>query len=188
LSIGNRSHFTPSSRHDVGMEIAAPPWSLRPAAYDDGGRLAAIVAEAARDQGSWPDMTPAEEAEWHEGFARWSRESVDGPDTLQIVELEGEPVGRLRTERDHVVIDGRRRRRITVCGIQLRPAVQGRGIGTAIIRDLQAEAASSQGVVDLGVEHANTHARRLYERLGFVPFARDEQELHLRWCSSAAQA
>ena len=169
------------------MEMAAPPWSLRPAAYDDGEMLAAIVAEAARDQGSWPEMTQAEEAEWLDGFARWSRESVDGPDTLHVVELEGEPVGRLRTERDQVVIDGRSRPRITLCGIQLRPAVQGRGIGTAIIRALQAEGASSHGVVDLGVEHANTDARRLYERLGFVPFASDEQELHLRWCSSAAQ-
>jgi ribosomal protein S18 acetylase RimI-like enzyme len=89
------------------MEKAAPQWSLRPAAYDDGETLAAIVAEAARDQGAWPEMTQAEEAEWH--------------------------------------------------------------------------AASSHGVVDLGVEHANAHARRLYERLGFVPFASDEQELHLRW-------
>jgi ribosomal protein S18 acetylase RimI-like enzyme len=52
---------------------------------------------------------------------------------------------------------------------------------------VQAEVTSSQGVVDLGVEHPNTHARRLYERLGFVPFASDEQELHLRWRSSAAQ-
>ena len=168
------------------MEMAATPWSLRPAAYDDGWTLAAIVAEAARDQGSWPDMTPAEETEWHEGFALWSRESVDGPGTLHVVELDGVPVGRLRTERDHVVIDGLGRRRITLCGIQLRPAVQGRGIGTAIIRDLQAEAATSQGVVDLGVEHANTDARRLYERLGFVPFASDEQELHLRWLSTSA--
>ena len=163
------------------MEMAAPQWSLRPAAYDDGRTLASIVADAARDQGTWPEMTPAEEAEWHDGFARWSRESVDGPDELHVVELEGDPVGRLRTERDRVVIDGRSRPRITVRGIQLRPAVQGRGIGTAIIRGLQAEAASSQGVVDLGVEHANTRARRLYERLGFVPFASDEQELHLRW-------
>ena len=104
-------------------------------------------------------MTDLEEAQWHEGFAEWSRESVDGPDSLYVIERHGEPIGRLRTERDDVVVDGRTIPRITLCGIQLRPPFQRRGIGSAIIRDLQSEAVASSGVVDLRVEtRTPTHA------------------------------
>jgi ribosomal protein S18 acetylase RimI-like enzyme len=130
-------------------------------------------------------MTEIEEAEWHDGLAEWSRESVDGPDQLQVIEVHGEPIGRLRTERSEVMIDGRTVPRITLCGIQLRPPFQRQGIGSAIIRKLKAEAASCRGVLDLGVDHANTNARRLYERLGFVQFGSDEQEVHMRWSPSA---
>lgn len=47
---------------------------------------------------------------------------------------------------------------------------RGRGIGSHIIRQLRTHAAG-WGVqyVEIGVDAANTGARRLYERLGFVP-------------------
>ena len=112
---------------------------------------------------------------------RWT-----GQDQLYVIEVQGEPVGRLRTERDEVVIGGSAVPRITLCGLQLRPPFQRRGIGSAIIRDLQAQAASSRGVLDLGVDHANVGARRLYERLGFVQSGTDEQEAHMRWSPSEA--
>lgn len=163
------------------MRENATQWSLRLARHEDARTLATISSEAAKDQGLWPEMTEIEEAEWHEGFVEWSRESVDGPDQLQVVEADAEAIGRLRTERDEVIIGGHKVPRITLCGIQLRPPFQRRGIGSAIIRDLQAAAASSSAVLDLGVERANTNARRLYERLGFVQFGSDEQEDHMRW-------
>ena len=166
------------------MKGNSAQWSLRPARYDDGRTLATISSEAAKDQGLWPEMTEAEEVQWHDGFAEWSRASVDGPDQLYVIEVQGEPVGRLRTERDEVMIGGRAVPRITLCGLQLRPPFQRRGIGSAVIRDLQAQAASSRGVLDLGVDHANAGARRLYERLGFVQSGTDEQEAHMRWSPS----
>lgn len=174
---------TSTKSQDMDMSHNATPWSLRLARYEDAWTLATISSEAAKDQGLWPEMTEIEEAEWHDGFVAWSRESVDGPDLLQVVEAHGEAIGRLRTERDEVIIDGRKVPRITLCGIQLRPPFQRRGIGSAIIRDLQAEATSRSGVLDLGVKHANADARRLYERLGFVQFGCDEQEDHMRWSS-----
>src|SRR3989442_15177012 len=66
----------------------------------------------------------------------WTEMHVRGEDphsTTSVIELAGEAVGRLR-----IVRDGQR---IELSGIQLRPRVQGRGIGTAVIDDLKSEAA-----------------------------------------------
>lgn len=68
------------------MRENATQWSLRLARHEDAWTLATISSEAAKDQGLWPEMTEIEEAEWHDGFVEWSRESVDGPDQLQVVE------------------------------------------------------------------------------------------------------
>ncbi|MCU0480362.1 MAG: GNAT family N-acetyltransferase [Anaerolineae bacterium] len=52
-------------------------------------------------------------------------------------------------------------------------AYRNRGIGTAIIREL-AKVAKGRGVqfIEIGVTDDNIAARRLYERLGFVPHRR----------------
>ena len=66
-------------------------------------------------------------------------------------------------------------------GIQLLPEVQGRGIGTAIIEALKAEAAETGATVELGVEKDNPNARRLYHRLGFVEIGETDDEHRLQW-------
>jgi ribosomal protein S18 acetylase RimI-like enzyme len=69
-----------------------------------------------------------------------------------------EPVGRLyvdRGEREHSVID-----------IALLPEHRGRGLGAAIMRDLQDEARSGGKLLTIYVEKFNP-AMRLYRRLGF---------------------
>ncbi len=71
--------------------------------------------------------------------------------------------------------------RIELAGLQLRPQVQGRGIGRAIVRDLQREASDRGVPLDLGVEHYNPRARALYERLGFTPVGETDEEHRLRW-------
>ena len=76
--------------------------------------------------------------------------------TLDIVEVGGASAGRLyvhRGERDVRIMD-----------IALAPAFRGRGIGTALLRSLMAEAGAR--TLSIHVE-ANNPARRLYERLGF---------------------
>lgn len=137
--------------------------------------------EAAKDQGLWPVMTGAEETEWLTGFAEWSRESVDGPDRLEVIQIDRVPIGRLRTQRDTIAVDGHQVPRVSLCGLQLRPAYQRRGIGTAIIATLKTEVTEAGGVLDLGVEHTNSSARRLYDRLDFVPIGRDDDEVMMRW-------
>ena len=81
-----------------------------------------------------------------------------------VVERDGDPIGRLyRHEEDGVLY---------VVDIALLPAWRGQGIGTALLRDVLAEADRRGVVVELHVEHWNP-ARRLYERLGFTQVAAD---------------
>ncbi|HTW97429.1 MAG TPA: GNAT family N-acetyltransferase, partial [Acidimicrobiales bacterium] len=73
-----------------------------------------------------------DEGEWRERYARWTEAQIHGErpgNTTSVIEVGGERVGRLRVIRDD--------RRIELSGIQLRPFVQGRGIGTAIIDGLK---------------------------------------------------
>ena len=80
--------------------------------------------------------------------------------TLDVVEVDGEPAGRLYVHRG--------RSDIRIMDIALAPAFRGRGIGTGLLRALIAEAEESGRKLSIHVE-ANNPARRLYERLGFQP-------------------
>lgn len=151
-----------------------PAYRIRPAADEDVSFLAHVVIEATRAQGRLPD--DFDERQWREGFTEWTLGQVRGeiPDSsTSVIEVGDERVGRLRIVRTVG--------RIELCGIQLLPAVQRHGIGTAIIESLTAQAAAVGIPLDLGVEKDNPEARRLYERLGFVLVGETEQERRLRW-------
>jgi ribosomal protein S18 acetylase RimI-like enzyme len=141
---------------------------------EDTGFLADVVLTATRAQGRLPGAF--DEPSWRTAFTAWTRRQICGDvaeATTSVIVSAGEPVGRLR------VIRGQER--IELCGIQLLPSVQGRGIGTAIIEDLKAEARAAGVPLDIAVEKDNPRARRLYERLGCVQVAEDEREHKLRW-------
>ncbi len=78
---------------------------------------------------------------------------------FDVVEVDGEPAGRLYVHRGP---DG-----IRIIDVILAPAVRRRGIGTALLQALMAEADARQQVLSIHVEVTNP-ARSLYERLGFV--------------------
>ncbi|MEG3194105.1 GNAT family N-acetyltransferase, partial [Lysobacter sp. D1-1-M9] len=93
-----------------------------------------------------------------------------------------EPVGRYylwRDAEDFLIVD-----------ISLDRQVQGQGIGGALIERTQTMAAKHGRGVRLSVRADNVAARRLYERLGFVPRTGDEHDMHLpmRWKALAATA
>ena len=154
-------------------------YRIRLATADDITFLADVVIEATRAQGRLPDGF--DERRWREGFGEWTLAHVLGGSagsTTSVIEVEDERVGRLRV--------GRGAGRVEVCGIQLRPGIQRRGVGTAIIEDLKAEAAAAGIPLDLAVEKDNPGARRLYDRLGFVQVGETDQECKLRWNPPAA--
>jgi ribosomal protein S18 acetylase RimI-like enzyme len=95
----------------------------------------------------------------------------------RLVVVDGEPVGRLdvaRGEREIVVLD-----------ISLLPEHRGRGIGTALLRDVLAEAAAAGKRVRIHVERSNP-ALRLYRRLGFREVADLGMHLQLDYVKTAS--
>lgn len=75
-----------------------------------------------------------------------------------VIELEGQPIGRLYIDRGDEDI------RIT--DIALLPECRGRGIGRMLMEEILTEGRESGKRVTIHVEHDNP-ARRLYDRLGF---------------------
>jgi ribosomal protein S18 acetylase RimI-like enzyme len=80
--------------------------------------------------------------------------------TLDVVEVDGAPAGRLYVHRGPGDI--------RIMDIALAPAFRGRGIGTALLRSLIEEADASARKLSIHVE-VNNPARSLYDRLGFLP-------------------
>ena len=80
--------------------------------------------------------------------------------TLDVVEIDGKPAGRLYVHRGPSDV--------RIMDIALIPAYRGRGIGTVLLRTLIAEAEKTGRKLSIHVE-ANNPARTLYERLGFRP-------------------
>ena len=80
--------------------------------------------------------------------------------TLDVIEVDGEPAGRLYVHRGPSDI--------RIMDIALAPEFRGRGIGTSLLRELIAEADESGRKLSIHVE-MNNPARSLYDRVGFRP-------------------
>lgn len=145
---------------------------LREAALTDVAFLADVVITATSAQGRFP--TDIDLADYRADYEAWTRETVLGavPNcTLSVIEYNGTPIGRLRVLRAPT--------NITLAGIQLLPAYQNQGIGSALIKDLKREAVLKQVPLHVSVEKDNPQAQRLYERLGCVLNGEDAREYHL---------
>jgi ribosomal protein S18 acetylase RimI-like enzyme len=133
---------------------------LRPVRAGDEALLFRIYAGTRAEELAvvpWDDA--AKEAFLRQQFAAQSAsyEQYAGR-SHQVVLLDGEPVGRLylaRTDGEILIVD-----------IALLPEHRGRGIGTALLRDVLAEADADGKRVTIHVERLNP-ALALYERLGF---------------------
>jgi ribosomal protein S18 acetylase RimI-like enzyme len=75
-----------------------------------------------------------------------------------IVTVDKQPAGRLLADYGQEV---------RIVDISLLPAFRGKGLGTALLETVIAEAGATKCAVSLHVEASNP-ARRLYERLGFL--------------------
>jgi ribosomal protein S18 acetylase RimI-like enzyme len=142
--------------------MAGPPaWRLRPAGLGDRDLLLAVYASTRAAElalVAWDDATKRAFVE--QQYAAQDthyRDHYPGA-TWQVIEALGEPAGRLIVHRgDHD---------IRVMDISLLPGQRGRGLGTAVLGELAAEADASRRRLSIHVERTNP-ARRLYERLGF---------------------
>jgi ribosomal protein S18 acetylase RimI-like enzyme len=80
--------------------------------------------------------------------------------TLDLIEVDGEPAGRLYVHRG--------RSDIRIMDVAMAPAFRGRRIGTRLLEGLIGEAEASGRKLSIHVEQ-NNPARTLYQRLGFEP-------------------
>lgn len=96
--------------------------------------------------------------------------------SFEILELAGEPVGRLYV--------ARWAHEIRLVDIALLPEAQRRGIGSLLLAELLAEGRASGRKVSCHVE-AFSHALELYQRLGFVPVGEQGPYLLMEWSPAA---
>ena len=98
---------------------------------------------------------------------------------LRIITLGGEPVGRLADDR---MADA-----VHLIDIALTPPWRGRGVGTAVIRDLMNEATAAALPLVLQTARDNLAAQRLYQRLGFVATTANATHLSMAWRAPPAE-
>ena len=108
--------------------------------------------------------------EWDEGVQAAMFARNFNPVGRQIVVVTGHDVGAISVQRtaDELFIGN----------IEILPAYQGRGLGTAIIGDLLARAARDSVPASLQVLKVNP-AQRLYRRLGFAPIGETPTHIHM---------
>ena len=134
-------------------------YTLRPAMAADYDFLYDLHRAALRD---YIEAIWGWDEEWQ---AKYFADAFN-PDQRRIIQVDGRDAG--------VLVVEERPSEIYLNLIELLPGFQGRGVGTAIINDLAADAHGRGLPMTLHVLKANTPARRLYERLGFQVVADEE--------------
>ena len=151
--------------------------SLRPITPEDEPFLAALYASTRAQElalTNWSDEQKAMfcRMQFNAQTTDYRRNYPDA--SFDIIERDGAAAGRLlvlRTDEKIHVID-----------IALLPEHRGAGIGTRLLKELQAEARAAGTKLTIHVEQFNP-ARRLYERLGFQQVEEKGVYLLLEWGS-----
>ena len=147
------------------MSVSAPSLTLRRAVTSDADLLRRVYASVRAEELAAVPWSDAEKDAFlrHQFDAQHAhyREHYVGA-TFDVIEVDGEPVGRLYVARWED--------EIRIMDIALLPEHRGRGVGTQILRGLLEEGALTGKRVSIHVE-MNNPAVRLYERLGFVQAA-----------------
>jgi ribosomal protein S18 acetylase RimI-like enzyme len=147
------------------VSVFAPSITLRPVRGTDHDLLRRVYASMRAEELALVAWTDAEKDAFlrHQFDAQDSyyREHYDGA-TFDVIEVDGEPVGRLYV--------ARWAEEIRIMDIALLPEHRGAGVGTQLLRALLEEGRAAGKRVSIHVEHENP-ARQLYERLGFVQTA-----------------
>jgi putative hydrolase of the HAD superfamily len=109
---------------------------------------------------------------WDENLQQQYFHQRFDPRQRRVIVVDGQDAGMMEVERS---AEG-----LILSNIQIAPAYQGYGLGTAVIRDLLAEAQQGGLPVRLQVLRVNP-ARRLYERLGFIVVQETSTHFKMQW-------
>jgi GNAT superfamily N-acetyltransferase len=158
----------------------APAWSLRPIRPEDEELLYRVYASTRVEELRAVPWTEAEKAAFlrmqFEAQHRYYQENYTSS-VFDVVVVDGEPAGRLYVARWP--------EEVRVIDVALLPAFRGRGVGTALLGSLMAEAAGKGLPLRIHVERGNP-ARSLYDRLGFRMIADRGVYLFLEWRAAEA--
>jgi ribosomal protein S18 acetylase RimI-like enzyme len=91
----------------------------------------------------------------------------------RLILCDGSPVGWLIVDRSGLVMRG--------IDMALVPEARNAGVGTRVIRALQAEVAGSAGTFVIAVLRTNVRARALYDRLGFIVTGDTDLHTMMEW-------
>jgi ribosomal protein S18 acetylase RimI-like enzyme len=153
--------------------------TFRPIGLDDESFLYEVYASTRAEEMALVDWTEDQK----KAFLRMQfnaqhqyYQDVYAGANFQIILLNEQPIGRLYLARwSH---------EIRIIDIALLSQFRNTGIGTALLKDLLAEAAQAGQAVTIHVEKFN-QALRLYERLGFVKTLDKGVYFFLKWTPSS---
>ena len=139
---------------------------LRPAVPDDQAQLWDIKRRCLR---TYVELTWGS---WDEDVQRARFDASFEPAEIQVISAAGVEVGYLAARRGP--------HEIQLLNLMIAPEFQRRGLGTAVLQDLRAEAQTRRVPIRLQVMKVNP-ARRLYERLGFTVTEETATHFRMRW-------
>lgn len=156
--------------------------TLRPERDDDRDFLCALYASTRAEelaQVAWPDEVKAAflRAQFEAQSAHYA--SAYRTADFAIIERAGAPIGRLYVYRGAP-------HDVRIVDIALVPTACGQGIGSALLREVMAEAEAAGKSVSIHVERFNP-ALRLYRRLGFAHAGDFGPYFLMRWSGPAIQ-
>lgn len=138
--------------------------TLRPIREEDLEFLLRLYATTRADEMAMVTDWSDEQKEWFirmqfQAQHAWYQEHY-GDAQFDLILIDGVPAGRLYVHR--------RAKEIRLVDISLIPELRGKAIGSALLRELMAEAEAAGKPLTIHVEKYNP-AMRLYLRLGFKP-------------------
>ncbi len=159
-----------AQRHLPQPELSTVPSRtlLRPQRADDAALVVQLLLAVRPELAVLGEPEVARQSALREQV--W--EQQHGVGGRRVLEVDGEPVGRVWTARSEVDV--------LLVDLALLPCATGRGRGTAVLRTVLREAAAQGRGVVLHVDRTATGAARLYERLGFREVGRDALRRALR--------
>jgi len=152
-----------------------PPVSLRPERAGDEHFLYEVYASTRAEElalTNWDAQTRRLFLDHQFQAMRQGYRSMFPSGIFSVIELAGQPVGRIVTNRSA--------QELRVVDLALLPPHQNQGIGTQLMRQVCAEAAAARLPVRLSVLK-NNRALSWYARLGFFKIAEESIYEELEW-------
>jgi ribosomal protein S18 acetylase RimI-like enzyme len=165
-----RGYHRGPSRQEVALSITV---ALRAATAEDDAFLRRLYLDARPEFAALGpgQLDAVVDLQLRAQREQYRHEHPDAQD--HVVVVDGVPVGRCWTAESE--------RQLWILALAVLSTSRGRGVATAVLRDVCEHAASSGRTVGLSVWAANEPARRLYERLGFRPGTESGGYLAMLW-------